>query len=296
VEKFMARIIGEDINCKMALQNEPIVVYADTHQLEQVLMNLATNARDAMADGGDLTIATEEISIGDDFRDIHSYGKPGRYALLTISDTGEGMNEEIRKKIFEPFFTTKEVGKGSGLGMAVVYGIVKQHEGYINVYSEPGIGTTFRIYLPLISSEAQVEEPAQKEETIPKGTETILLAEDDESARGLISIVLKQEGYTVIEAVDGAVAVMKFMENRETIDLLISDLIMPKLNGKEAYDEMKIWRPDLKAIFLSGYAPDFVRQKMWLEGNVDLFSKPILPHLLLKKVRALLDEEVKQES
>jgi len=296
VEKFMARIIGEDINFKMALQNAPIVVYADTHQIEQVLMNLATNARDAMADGGDLTIATEEISLGDEFRDIHGYGKPGRYALLTISDTGEGMNEKIRKKIFEPFFTTKEVGKGTGLGMAVVYGIVKQHEGYINVYSEPDIGTTFRIYLPVISSEALAEEPAQEQETIPKGTETILLAEDDESARGLISIVLKQEGYTVIEAVDGAVAVMKFMENRETIDLLISDLIMPKLNGKEAYDEMKIWRPDLKAIFLSGYAPDFVRQKMWLEGNVDLFSKPILPHLLLKKVRALLDEEVKQES
>jgi CheY-like chemotaxis protein/two-component sensor histidine kinase len=296
VEKFMVRIIGEDINCSMTLHNEPIVVFADTHQLEQVLMNLATNSRDAMADGGDLIITTEQISLGDDFRDIHGFGKPGMYALLTISDTGEGMNEEIRKKIFEPFFTTKEVGKGTGLGMAVVYGIVKQHDGYINVYSEPGIGTTFKIYLPLISSEARVEKPGQKEETIPKGTETILLAEDDESARGLIGIVLKQEGYTVIEAVDGAVAVMKFMENREKIDLLISDLIMPKMNGKEAYDEMKIWRPDLKAIFLSGYAPDFVRQKMWLDGNVDLFSKPISPQLLLKKIRALLDEEKKQES
>ena len=153
VEKFLVRVIGEDIKCSMALHNEPIVVYADPHQLEQVLMNLATNARDAMPKGGDLMISAEQISLGDNFVAIHGYGKPGKYALLTISDTGEGMDEETRKKIFDPFFTTKEVGKGTGLGLAVVYGIIKEHEGFINVYSEPGIGTTFKIYLPLISSE-----------------------------------------------------------------------------------------------------------------------------------------------
>ena len=169
VEKFLVRVIGEDINCSMALHSEPIVVYADTHQLEQVLMNLATNARDAMTEGGNLIIGTEQISLGDDFVASHGYGKPGSYALLTISDTGEGMDEETRKKIFEPFFTTKEVGKGTGLGLAVVYGIIKQHEGFINVYSEPGIGTTFKIYLPLISSEVRGEEIAQEEETLAQG-------------------------------------------------------------------------------------------------------------------------------
>jgi PAS domain S-box-containing protein len=290
VEKFLVRVIGEDIKCSFALHNEPIVVHADPHQLEQVLMNLATNARDAMAKSGDLIISSEKILVENDFVTIHGYGKPGRYALLTISDTGEGMDEATRKKIFDPFFTTKEVGKGTGLGLAVVYGIIKDHEGFINVYSEPGEGTTFRIYLPLISSEVRVKEIAPEKETLAKGTETILLTEDDESVRKLVSIVLKQEGYTVIEAVDGLDAVKKFMENKETIHLLLSDLIMPKMNGIEAYDEMKAWRPDLKAIFASGYAPDFIRQKMSLESGVVLIFKPILPYALLKQVRSILDE------
>jgi CheY-like chemotaxis protein len=290
VEKFLVRVIGEDINCSLSLHNEPIVVHADPHQIEQVLMNLATNAKDAMAKGGDLIISTEQILVENDFVTIHGYGKPGRYALLTISDTGEGMDEETRQKIFDPFFTTKEVGKGTGLGLAVVYGIIKDHEGFINVYSEPGEGTTFRIYLPLISSDVRVEEIAPEKETLARGTETILLTEDDESVRGIISIVLKQEGYTVIEAEDGLDAVKKFMENRETIHLLLSELIMPKMNGIEAYDEMKSWRPDLKAIFASGYAPDFIRQKMSFESGVVLISKPILPYALLKKVRSILDE------
>jgi two-component system cell cycle sensor histidine kinase/response regulator CckA len=290
VEKFLVRVIGEDIKCSFALHNEPIVVYADPHQLEQVLMNLSTNARDAMAKSGDLIISAEQILVENDFVTIHGYGKPGRYALLTISDTGEGMDEATRKKIFEPFFTTKEVGKGTGLGLAVVYGIIKDHEGFINVYSEPGIGTSFKIYLPLISSEVRVEEIAPEKETLARGTETILLTEDDESVRKLVSIVLKQQGYTVIEAVDGAEAVKKFVENRKTIDLFLSDLIMPKMNGIEAYDEMKAWRPDLKAIFVSGYAPDVIRQKMKLDTGVALISKPILPYSLLKQVRSILDE------
>ena len=290
VEKFLLRIIGEDIICKLVLHGEPAVVFADTHQLEQVLLNLATNARDAMPGGGNLTITSETINIGDDFVRIHGYGAPGRYALLTVSDTGEGMDEATRKNIFEPFYTTKEMGRGTGLGLAVVYGIIKQHDGYINVYSEPGIGTTFKIYLPLITSEVRDVERAPEKEILSKGTETILLAEDDESVRSLIGIVLKQEGYTVIEAVDGVDAVNKFMENSEKIDLLITDLIMPTMNGKEAYDEMKIRRPDLKAIFASGYAPDAIRQKMSLDSDVELIPKPIMPYALLKIVRSLLDE------
>jgi PAS domain S-box-containing protein len=295
VEKFLVRVIGEDIVCRMALHTEPIVVYADTHLLEQVLMNLATNARDAMVKGGDLIISVEQINLGDDFVDMHGYGKPGCYALLTISDTGEGMDEETRQKIFDPFFTTKEVGKGTGLGLSVVYGIIKQHEGFINVYSEPGTGTSFKIYLPLISSDVLEEEITYEKESPTQGTETILLAEDDESVRELVSTILEQQGYTVIQAVDGKDAVKKFMENRETIHLLLSDLIMPKMHGKEAYDEMKIWRPELKAIFASGYAPDIIRQKMLLESSVVLIHKPILPYALLKKVRSVLDEGEKQD-
>ena len=291
VEKFLVRIIGEDIVCSTSLHGEPIVVFADTHQLEQVLMNLATNARDAMPEGGNLMIATEQVSLGDDYVASQGYGKSGRYALLSISDTGAGMDEATLKNIFEPFFTTKEVGKGTGLGLAVVYGIIKEHDGYINVYSEPGIGTTFKIYLPLITSEVREVEIAPVEKLLTKGTETILLAEDDESVRGLITIVLKQEGYTVIEAADGEDAMKKFMENRETINLLVTDLIMPRMNGKEAYDEMKVWRPGLKAIFASGYAPDAIRQKMSLDRGVELISKPITPFALLKKERSLLDEE-----
>jgi two-component system, cell cycle sensor histidine kinase and response regulator CckA len=293
VEKFLARVIGEDINFTISLQNAPIVVQADTRQLEQVLMNLATNARDAMPGGGRLTISLEPIEIEKDFITIHGYGKPGSYALVTISDTGEGMDEETREKIFEPFFTTKVAGKGTGLGLAVVYGIIKQHDGYINVYSEPGSGTTFRIYLPLIPAEALEVETEEEEEIVTRGTETILLAEDEESVRELVSIVLKKHGYTVIEAVNGADAVNRFMENRDAIQLFVSDLIMPKMNGKEAYDEMRLVRPGMKAIFASGYAPDFVRQKVLLDSDVELISKPILPNILLKKIRSILDNSDK---
>jgi two-component system cell cycle sensor histidine kinase/response regulator CckA len=290
VEKFLMRIIGEDISCSISLHGGPILVYADSHQIEQVIMNLATNARDAMPEGGKLMIGTEETTIGKDFVAGFGYGIPGRYGLMTITDTGAGMDEETRKRIFEPFFTTKEVGKGTGLGLAVAYGIIRQHDGYINVYSEPGAGTTFRIYLPIISSEAQREEIAPKEEVLPQGRETILLAEDDDAARGLMNILLKQAGYTVIKAVDGKDAVKKFMQNRETIQLLISDLLMPHMSGKEAYDEMTAWRPELKAIFVSGYAPDEIREKMRLECGILLISKPISPKALLRKVRSVLDE------
>jgi CheY-like chemotaxis protein len=293
VEKFLVRVIGEEIKCNIAMHNAPIVVHADPHQLEQVLMNLATNARDAMTKGGDLLIGSEEITLGDDFVAIHGYGSPGRYALLTISDTGEGMDEETQGKIFEPFFTTKEVGKGTGLGLAVVYGIIKQHEGFINVYSEPGSGTTFKIYLPVISSDSRLEETTHEKETLARGAETILLAEDDVSVRELVAIVLKQQGYTVIKAVDGKDAVKKFMENRETIQLLISDLIMPNMDGKAAYDEMKVWQPGLKAIFMSGYAHDIIRQTMSLDNAVALITKPITPYALLKKIRGLLDGKEK---
>ena len=289
VEKFLARVIGEDIAFKTILHGEPIPVLADMHQLEQVLMNLATNARDAMPKGGILTIATEQIMLDKEFVAIHGYASPGVYAMITVADMGIGMDEQTRQRIFEPFFTTKNVGKGTGLGMAVVYGIIKQHEGYINVYSEPGKGTTFRIYLPLISSEIIEEKKEAQVDYSERGTETILVAEDDESLRELTVSILQEFGYKVVVAVDGEDAVKKYMENKDRIQLLLFDIVMPKKTGKEAYDEIKGIKPDIRVIFLSGYAPDIIRQKGLLENNESVIYKPISPANLLKKVRNVLN-------
>jgi CheY-like chemotaxis protein/two-component sensor histidine kinase len=289
VEKFLGRVIGEDIERKTLLCDNPVPIRADGNQLEQVLMNLAVNARDAMPRGGVFTVKTEQIDITEDFTNAHGYGKTGPYAMITISDTGAGMDEVTQKRIFEPFYTTKEVGKGTGLGLAVVYGIIKQHDGFINVYSEPGRGTTFRIYLPLIATEAAEKTVPQLEDAPARGTETVLLAEDDVNLRKLSRTVLAEFGYTVIEAVDGAEAVKKFMENKDTIQLLLFDLVMPKMNGKEAADEIRKIKPEMKVLFASGYDPDLLQQKELLGDGVHLVYKPISPMDLLRKVRSVLD-------
>lgn len=290
VEKFLRKIIGEDIVYNTVIHEKPIPVFADDHQLEQVLMNLAANARDAMPKGGALTVKIGTVTLDNEFVSVNGYPTPGPYALMTVSDTGEGMDEATRQRIFEPFFTTKEVGKGTGLGLAVTYGIIKQHDGYINVYSEPGGGATFRIYLPLIQGDA-IEEPLMLEEETPAGgSETILLAEDDEDVRGLAKTLLTEFGYTVIEAVDGADAVSKFMEKSDVIDLVLSDLILPKLNGKEVVDEIRKVKQEVKVIFSSGYAPDTIREKVPLADADHVIGKPISPRELLRKVRSVLDE------
>jgi polar amino acid transport system substrate-binding protein len=209
--------------------------------------------------------------------------------MITVSDTGTGMDEETRQRIFEPFFTTKEVGKGTGLGMSVVYGIVTQHDGLVNVYSEPGRGTTFRIYLPVSATGADEEKAKVADEQPVGGTETILLAEDDEHVREMIHRVLREYGYTVFTAVDGEDAVDKFRENQGRIQLLLFDLIMPKKTGKDAYDEIRMTRPDIRIIFASGYDPDMVRQKALLEQNVPVVNKPVPMSVLLKKIRSVLD-------
>ncbi|MBI5675496.1 MAG: PAS domain S-box protein [Nitrospirae bacterium] len=290
IEKLLKRVIGEDITFNTKLSEEKLMISIDAHQFDQVLMNFATNAQAAMPQGGTFTITTEGINLDKDFTAARGLGRPGRYALINISDTGHGMDKETREKIFEPFFTTKEVGKGTGLGLAVVYGIIKQHDGYIDVYSEKGIGSTFRIYLPLIDSgEAEDKAAAIEEEQPAGGTETILIAEDDEALRKLSNSILKQSGYTVIEAVDGEDAVQKYQKNKNRVQLLLFDLVMPKMNGKEAFDEIRKMKPDMKVIFLSGYAPDIVKQKMSLVKNFQLIYKPVSPFCLLKKVREVLD-------
>jgi two-component system cell cycle sensor histidine kinase/response regulator CckA len=289
VEKFLVRVIGEDVVVRLGLAEGALTAFADAGQLEQVFMNLATNARDAMPNGGLFSIETSSIVLDSGFVAAHGFGKPGRYALVSATDTGVGMNEETRKKIFEPFFTTKEVDKGTGLGLAMVYGIIKQHDGFINVYSEPGKGTTFRIYLPLITPEAVEAQKAIEAEYPKGGTETILLAEDDANLRKLSVLILEQGNYTVITANDGDEAVKKFMENKDRIQLLLFDIIMPKKNGREAYEEIRQVMPDVPVLFASGYSPDMLRDKALIEKDSALIYKPVSPQNLLKKVREVLD-------
>ena len=202
-------------------------------------MNLAANARDALPNGGDLIIETKQVGLDVEFIKRHGYGEAGIYALLTVTDSGTGMDEKTRERIFEPFFTTKELGRGTGLGLAMVYGIIKQHDGFINVYSEPEKGTTFKIYLPLIKSAVE-ESVGATPAAYPKGgTETVLVAEDDQAVRKLTMNVLERFGYKVIAAEDGEEAIKKFKENKKEIQLLLLDVIMPKKNGKEVYEEIK---------------------------------------------------------
>ncbi len=288
VDMLLTRLIGEDIELKIMLTDDDLTVMADVGQIEQVLMNLATNARDAMPEGGYLFIETERIELGEESAELHDFKKPGTYALITVTDSGMGMDEKTRQRIFEPFFTTKELGKGTGLGLATAYGIVRQHNGTITVYSEEGRGTTFKIYLPAVRS---VEEQAPPVELPPiqGGAEMVLVAEDDEVVRTLTSHILQQFGYTVIEAEDGEDAVNKYMENRDRIKLLLLDVIMPKKNGREVYAKIKIFSPAVKVLFLSGYTADIMHKKGLLEEGVNFIMKPVPMNELLRKVRTILD-------
>ncbi len=287
-EKLLKRIIGEDIELKTSCSDDRLTVMADRNQIEQVLINLATNARDAMPNGGLLTIETELTEIRREFIRTHGYGKEGKHALLTVSDSGTGMDNEILEKIFEPFFTTKDVGEGTGLGLSIAYGIVKRHNGFINVYSEPGKGTTFKIYLPIVKAEARkIEKEVQQ--PVTGGSETILIAEDEEDVRKLNRKILEEYGYKVIEAKDGMDAIEQFKRNSEMIDLMIVDVVMPKKSDKDVYIEAKRIKPDLKVIFTSGYTANVIHKKGILEEDLNFISKPLLPDQLLRKVREALD-------
>jgi len=287
-DKFLHRIIGEDIDLKTPLSQEVLTVNAYSGQIEQVLMNLATNSRDAMPGGGTLSIMTEVADIDADFIRTHGYGGPGKYARLSISDSGAGMNETTRKRLFEPFFTTKEVGKGTGLGLSIVYGIIKQHNGYINVYSEPGEGTTFNIYLPLICS--LIEDVTSSDEIPSGGTEAVLVVDDDKMLRELTEKVLSQFGYTVITAADGREAVDKFNEFKEKVKLVVMDVIMPNMNGKEAMDRIRKISPATKVIFLSGYTSDIIHARGLFDEELEFISKPLSPLKFLQTVRKVLDQ------
>ncbi|MFO0794517.1 MAG: PAS domain S-box protein [Candidatus Brocadiaceae bacterium] len=307
-EHLLVRLIREDIKLKIELINKDCTVMADTRQTEQILMNLVTNARDAMPNGGTLTIQTDILEADKIFIKIVTHDKselvgftslagaekslekePKRwYVCLSVSDTGMGMDKQTQMRVFEPFFTTKEVGKGTGLGLAIIYGIIMQHNGYIDVESEPGKGTTFRVYLPFIESKAEEIKPVFLAEPAG-GNETILLAEDEEEVRRLTKTVLENAGYTVIEAVNGMDAINKFTLYRDKIRLLVLDVIMPEKNGKEAYDSIKELQPDIKAIFMSGYSENMVHKKGIIKKGLHYISKPLTPTDLLRKVREVLD-------
>ncbi len=289
-DKLLVRLIGEDIELRTVAGNNALVVIADSVQVEQVLMNLATNARDAMPRGGSLTIETREENVAPEKARAHRGMKPGSYALMTVSDTGEGMDDATREKIFEPFFTTKEVGKGTGLGLAMVYGIIKQHDGYIAVSSTPGRGTSFAIYLPLAPRSAGRSAPDIRHDAVTGGSETILLGEDNDTVRFMTKDLLDDFGYEVIDAADGPEAVRKFMEHRDRIDLLILDVIMPKMNGREVYEAIKIVNPRIKVIFTSGYTGDIIRTKGMVGQDAHFLQKPVAIDELLQKIRSVLDE------
>jgi PAS domain S-box-containing protein len=287
VAALLRGLIPESIELEVALAEGELTVMADPGQIDQVLMNLATNARDAMPEGGRLRIASERMELGPEFAKAHGYGKPGSYAALTVSDTGCGMERATCERIFEPFFTTKEVGKGTGLGLSMAYGIVKQHSGYINVDSVPGNGTTFTIYLPITDQAAVPIQPVAPFLTI-KGRETILLIEDDPEIRTPLKELLELEGYSVREAVDGEDGVRRFRQWQDAIQLVILDVVMPKKNGRAVYEEILKLRPGAKALFISGYTDEILTGKAALPADFTLISKPIRIHKLLEAMREVL--------
>jgi CheY-like chemotaxis protein len=288
VNRFLERIIGEDIKLKLSLTDRDVLVHADKGHIEQVLMNLASNARDAMPTGGILSIGTDLVEIDEDYIQLHGYGTPGHHALIIFADNGSGMNEETRQRIFEPFFTTKETGKGTGLGLSIIYGIVKQHNGHIGVYSEPGRGTTFRILLPLMPEHGAAYDREGCREFLQGGTETILVVDDEASIREYLNLFLTTLGYTVLLARDGREAIEVFLEEGKDIDLVLMDLIMPNINGNEAARELRKMKTGIQIIFTSGYPYDIIKERNFQDDKAQLLMKPVTPTDLARKIRVAL--------
>lgn len=287
--KMLRRLIGEDIELAMVPGSGLVNVKADQSQIEQVILNLAVNARDAMPRGGKLTIETSLVEVDEDYSHQHPAMRPGKYVLLTVTDTGIGMDAQTQARIFEPFFTTKELGKGTGLGLASVYGIVKQSGGWIWVYSEPEQGTVFKVYLPQVSEVAETTEQREARPAPPRGTETILLVEDEDSIRELTSETLGRNGYTVLVAKDGLEALQIAERYQGTIDLLVTDVVMPKMGGRELADRLTDLRPQIKPLFMSGYAEHRGAAHAVLDRHAPCLQKPFSINTLLHKMREVLE-------
>jgi nitrogen-specific signal transduction histidine kinase len=291
LNKMLRRIIGEDIELVTLLAEDLGRVRIDPGQFEQMILNLAVNARDAMVSGGKLTIETSNVELDEEYVRTHISVKPGSYVQLSISDTGVGMSFDTKEKVFEPFFTTKEKGKGTGLGLSTVYGIVKQSEGNIWVYSEPDHGTTFKIYLPRVEEKLDAAIKEEESDSLPKGNETVLLAEDDPLVRDLARRLLIQQGYTVLEASNGEEALRVARENAgEKIHLLLTDVVMPQMGGKELSEKLKRLRPDIGVLYTSGYTDNAIVHHGTLEPGTYFLQKPFSHKTLSHKVREVLDK------
>jgi two-component system cell cycle sensor histidine kinase/response regulator CckA len=288
---LLEKVIGSNIEIRTKLAENLTLVRADPTQIDQVLMNLCINARDAMPEGGHLTIETGDMIFDEKYCAVHTSARPGHYTLLAVTDTGTGMDAATLDRIFEPFFTTKDTGKGTGLGLATVYGIVSQHGGFLHVYSEVGMGTTFRVYLPVTPSAERT--PASVEESRPArgGAETILIAEDHEGLRELARETLANLGYEILLASDGEEAVRVFQANRDRVDLLLLDVVLPKMNGPEAYARISAEKEDVPVIFATGYSPEMALLHDAQERGLTVLQKPYVPRELARRVRETLDRQ-----
>ena len=288
-ERMLQRLIGEDIELVSSLAPHLGLVMADPDQMHQIILNLAVNARDAMPNGGKFEITTAEVELDETAADAHPDATPGRYVRLTVTDTGTGMTEEVQRKIFEPFFTTKEPGKGTGLGLAMVYGAVRQHDGWIEVKSKLGWGSTFRIHLPCIDAGVAVDEAKLATTNAVHGDETVLVVEDQEAVRRLTKTILEEHGYRVLEAASGAEAHAVARGHAGEIDLLLTDVVMPGMDGRTLSEQLRDLRPNLRVILMSGYAGDLIAHGDTLASGLAYIQKPFVPEELATKVRGVLD-------
>ena len=284
-------MIGEDIEVIIVLELSLGSVTADPGQIQQVLMNLVVNARDAMPEGGKLTIASANVDLDEHYARHHSGVKPGSFVMLAVSDTGIGMDQETQANIFEPFFTTKAPGKGTGLGLSTVYGIVKQSQGYIWVYSELGKGTTFKVYLPLVQETCEDTQRGPIATGSLQGAETVLLVEDEPSLRELAREFLESSGYRVLEAGDGAKAIALAEQHRGPIHLLLTDVIMPGMNGHQLAERLASRCPEMRVIYTSGYTDNVIVHHGVLQPGTAFIEKPYMREALLRKIREVLDRE-----
>jgi len=290
LDKMLHRLIGEDIGLITLLADDLGRVKTDPGWVEQIIMNLAVNARDAMPNGGKLTIETANVELDEAYARGHIAVKPGRYVMLSVSDTGVGMTPEVKQQVFEPFFTTKEKGKGTGLGLSTVYGIVKQSGGNIWVYSEPGQGTTFKIYLPRVDEPLEELKERLVKEEFPQGKETVLVVEDEEAVRQLAVRILKRQGYTVLDTPDGDSALVICEERKEPIHLILTDVIMPGMSGRQLVDRCSQVRQDFKVLYMSGYTDNAIVQHGVLVEGINYIQKPFTVDALARKVREVLDK------
>ncbi len=291
MEEMLRRLIGETIELVTILTPSLGHVTADPGQIEQVLMNLTANARDAMPQGGKLTIATDNVELDESYVRQYAGARPGPRVRLAVSDTGTGMDKETLSHLFEPFFTTKEKGKGTGLGLSTIYGIVKHSAGYISVDSEPGFGSTFTVYLPRVTDEAAATEFVQTTAENPLGSETVLLVEDEDMVRALACRILQMHGYNLLEARDGIQALRLCQEYSGIIHLMVTDVVMPGMSGRAVADHLSSVRPGMKVLYLSGYTYNAIVHHGVLDSGKALLQKPFTPAELARKVREVLDRK-----